>query len=90
MINLQDEIHLQAEVQKIPFLKWIEAQRVVNKDSIFWWMTLIAGKNNAYSNFYLNLCQLFAIKNYLNKNNQEKEILIICEDAFLFIIFKHN
>ena len=53
-INLQDEIHLQAEVQKIPFLKWIEAQRVVNKDSIFWWMTHIAGRNNAYSNFYLD------------------------------------
>jgi len=89
-INLQDEIHLQAEVQKIPFLKWIEAQRVVNKDSIFWWMTHIAGKNNAYSNFYLNLCQLFAIKNYLNKNNQEKEILIICEDAFLLKLLSQN
>ena len=76
-INLQDEIHLQAEVQKIPFLKWIEAQRVVNKDSIFWWMTHIAGRNNAYSNFYLNLCQLFAIKDYLQKKSQQNEILIV-------------
>ena len=29
-INFQNEIHLQAEIQRIPFLKWIEAQRVAN------------------------------------------------------------
>ena len=84
-INLQNEIHLQAEIQRIPFLKWIEAQRVANKDSIFWWMTHIAGRNNAYSNFYLNLCQLFAIKDYLQKKSQQNEILIVCEDIFLLI-----
>ena len=56
-INLQFEIHEQARKQKIPFLKWIEEQRVANKDSIYWWMSQIAGRNNAYSNFYPYLCQ---------------------------------
>ena len=89
-INLQNENHKQAEIQKKPFLAWIESQRITNNDSIYWWMTQIAGRNNAYSNFFLNLCQLFAILNYLKKNAQEKKILIICEDFFLlefFIIF---
>ena len=89
-INLQEEIHLQAEIQKIPFLKWIEEQRIYNADSIYWWMTQIAGKNNAYSNFYLNLCQLFAIENYLKKNNQINELFIVCEDAFLSKMILQN
>ena len=76
-INLQKEIHFQATSQKKSFLQWIEAQRIKNNDSIFWWMTHIAGRNNAYSNFYLNLCQLFAIKNYLKRKDIPKEILVI-------------
>ena len=63
-INLQNEIHTQAQNQKKIFLDWIEAQRVSNTDSIHWWMTQIAGRNNAYSGFFLNLCQLFAIKDF--------------------------
>lgn len=89
-INLQNEIHAHAEMQKDSFLKWIEAQRIINKDSIYWWMTQIAGRNNAYSNFFLNLCQLFAIKDYLNKNSQQNEILIVCEDIFLLKLLSQN
>ena len=62
-INLQYEIHAQAEIQKKPFLEWIEAQRIANKDSIYWWMTHIAGRNNLYSSFFGNLyfrsCSVF-------------------------------
>ena len=89
-INLQKEIHFQATSQKKSFLQWIEAQRIKNNDSIFWWMTHIAGRNNAYSNFYLNLCQLFAIKNYLKRKDIPKEILVICEDTFLLKFLSQN
>ena len=89
-INLQFEIHEQARKQKIPFLKWIEEQRVANKDSIYWWMSQIAGRNNAYSNFYPYLCQLFAIKDYLQKNNQQKSVLIVCENTFLIKLLAKN
>ena len=88
-INLQDEIHDQAKFQKKPFLEWIESQRTFNKDSIHWWMTQIAGRNNAYSSFFVNLCQLFAIKHYLEKNDQS-DILIVCEDIFLFKLISCN
>ena len=89
-INLQKEIHSQAVIQKTTFLKWIEAHRISNKDSIYWWMTQIAGRNNAYSNFYLNLCQFFAIKDFLQKNSQLNEILIVCEDVFLLKMLSQN
>ena len=82
-INIQKEIHHQASLQKAPFLKWIEDQRKENNDSIFWWMTHIAGRNNAYSSFYLSLCQLFAIKSYLRKEKKLDEIVIVCENIFL-------
>jgi len=89
-ISLQNEIHLQAEIQKNKFLKWVELQRETNEDSIYWWMTQIAGRNNAYSNFYLNLCQFFAIKEYLEKNSKSEEIIIVCEDIFLMKLIRQN
>ena len=82
-INLQNEVHAYSESQREPFLKWIEAQRISNNDSIHWWMTQIAGRNNSYSNFYLNLCQLLTIQDYLLNTKCQKEILIVCEDIFL-------
>ena len=89
-IILNRETHDQAKVQKKTFLEWIESQRIINKDSLNWWMTQIAGRNNAYSSFYLNLCQFFAIKEYLKSSNKEKEILIICEDFFLLKLLHEN
>lgn len=88
-INIQDKIHLYARSEKAPFLKWIESQRIFNNDSIYWWMTQIAGRNNSYSNFYLNICQFFAIKDYL-KNNSKETILIVCEDIFLLKLIYQN
>ena len=46
-INLQNNIHSSAQIQRKPFLEWIEAQRNKNNDSMYWWMTQIAGRNNA-------------------------------------------
>ena len=89
-INLQNNIHSSAQIQRKPFLEWIEAQRNKNNDSMYWWMTQIAGRNNAKSNFFLNLCQFFAIKNYLEKNSNENEILIVCEDIFLLKLLSQN
>ena len=82
-VNLQLEIHQQANKQRNFFLQWVEKQRIANNDSLNWWMTHIAGRNNAYSKFYINLCQWFAIDDYLKKNQQLNEILIVCENAFL-------
>tara|TARA_Y100000590_G_scaffold142382_1_gene163381 strand:- start:237 stop:2048 length:1812 start_codon:yes stop_codon:yes gene_type:complete len=89
-INLQLEIHQQANKQRKTFLQWIENQRTANKDSLNWWMTHIAGRNNAYSKFYINLCQWFAIDEYLKKNQQLNEVLIVCENAFLVDLVKKN
>ena len=89
-INLQDGIHNSAVSQKKLFLEWVENQRKKNEDSIYWWMTQIAGRNNAQSNFFLSLCQFFAIKNYLEKNTNENEINIICEDIFLLKFLSQN
>ena len=89
-INLQHKIHSQADLQKEEFVKWIEAHRVKNKDSIYWWMTHLASRNNFYSNFFLNLCQLFAITDYIKKNTTQKDILIICEDIFLLKLLSQN
>ena len=54
-INIQEKIHNHGSLQKDFFLRWIENQRIANKDSIFWWMTQIAGRNNSYSNFLITV-----------------------------------
>ena len=87
-INLQTKIHFEAENQKKNFLKWIETQRIENRDSIHWWMSHIAGRNNAHSQFYEYLCQFFAIKKYLEEN--KSDILIVCENAFLIKLLSKN
>ena len=88
--NLQKNIHFQAEKQKRPFLEWIESKRIANKDSIHWWMNRVAGKNNAHSNFFVYLCQLFAIKQFLQENKNNSEILVVCENAFLIGLLSKN
>jgi len=89
-INLQYEIHEQAEIQKNNYLKWTESQRVRNKDSVNWWVTHIACRNNTHTNFFENICQFFAIKKYLKENAKDKEILIICENSFLLKLLSEN
>ena len=37
---------------------WIERQRVANDDSLYWWMTHLAGKNNAGTKFFSNMIKL--------------------------------
>ena len=89
-INLQDDIHNFAKTKKKLYLEWIESQRKNNSDSIYWWMTQIAGRNNAQSDFFLNLCQFFAIKNYLEENANKEEVNIVCEDIFLLKFLSQN
>ncbi len=65
-------------------LSWIERQRVANEDSLYWWMTHLAGKNNAGTKFFSNVLQLVILKK-LNKNDVSiGPLLIICEDIFLY------
>jgi|TARA_Y100000294_G_C8569693_1_gene342310 hypothetical protein len=89
-INLQYEIHKQGEIQKKNYLEWTESQRITNNDSINWWVTHIACRNNTHTNFFEIICQFFAIKRYLEKNIDYKEILIICENSFFLKLLSEN
>jgi len=88
--KLHYEIHEQGETQKKSYLEWIESQRIINKDSVNWWVTHIACRNNTHTNFFENICQLFAIKKYLKEIKEYKEILIICENSFLLKLLSEN
>lgn len=68
--------------EKFFFLKWIEKKRLQNKDSIFWWMNSIAGRNNLSSNLFTYLCQYFSIERHLKKNKNQS-INIVCENYLL-------
>jgi len=64
------------------YLQWTENQRNIYNDSIYWWMTSLAGRNNLTSNFFLYICQVKALKKILKKL-KEKEFLIVCDDILL-------
>ncbi len=61
------------------YLQWTEKNRIKLEDSIYWWATELAGKNNLNSGLYRNICQLkFIFK--IVKNSNFKNLNIICED----------
>ena len=64
------------------YLQWTENQRNIYNDSIYWWMTSLAGRNNLTSNYFLYICQVKALKKILKKL-KEKEFLIVCDDILL-------
>lgn len=96
-IKLQN-INLSEETRKIfnkyegQYFEWIEKQRLLNKDSLEWWMTDIANGNTMISNLYLLTCQIKSLKNYLISKESRKnyKITIICEDIFVYNAVKDN
>ena len=64
------------------YLEWTEKQRIFFKDSINWWMTELAGRNNLSSDFFLYICQIKSLKKIIN-SFKEEELLIVSDDILL-------
>ena len=64
------------------YLNWIEQQRVYSNDSVYWWMSTLADRNNANSSLFLYICQIIALKKILHSYNNE-EILVVSDDILL-------
>ena len=52
-ISLRNEIHKEFKNQKFFILSWLEKQRKANNDSLNWWMSHLAGRNNVYTKFLI-------------------------------------
>jgi len=82
--SLSMEIHRAADLIRPDFLAWTERQRTENNDSLHWWMSHLAGRNNMTSMLFLYICQMHAIQAWLRKHGDEfSELLVVCEDIFL-------
>ncbi len=72
------------------FLNWIEENRKLNKDSIYWWQTSLGSKNNLFSKFYDIICQFRKFEKCIKKNKRNLSINLICEDEYIkFFILKN-
>ena len=65
-------------------LNWMACQSQSNNDSIHWWMTHFAGRNNVAIDIFLHILQISTLKNQVLKKDFNKDILIICEDAYIY------
>lgn len=82
--SLSMEIRRAADRLRPDFLEWIERQRDANNDSLHWWMSHLAGRNNMVSMLFLYLCQIAALQEWVRKHiNDFPELLVVCEDGFL-------
>ena len=81
-ITYKGELSQIAKKEERFFLKWIEKKRKSNKDSIYWWMNQLAGRNNQSSNLFLYICQFLYIKSYLKKK-KVSNICIVCDNYYL-------
>ena len=84
-LNINDFIHKVFDREIHRYLLWTEQQRVLHKDSDYWWMTDLAGRNNFNSEFFLFICQIYSVLDLISylKEEGEKEILIVCDDVYL-------
>ncbi|MCX7966649.1 MAG: hypothetical protein N2596_08505 [Syntrophorhabdaceae bacterium] len=75
----------ETENQRPKILKWNAKMRDANNDSLYWWMTHLAGRNNVGTKFYIYLIQIAALRRYIEEHLilSSEDILIICEDTFL-------
>ncbi|MBX7148121.1 hypothetical protein K1X76_03475 [bacterium] len=90
-VSLSKGIRDKFEENRGEFLKWVEAQRQANKDSLYWWMSHVAGRNNMVALLFIHFCQLCALNEQLKKKCLSVDkILIVCEDTFLLKFFKEN
>jgi hypothetical protein len=66
------------------FLEWLEKQREINSDSLTFWMTHVAGKNNMWSEFYSRIVQVVALRRWVQEHSQEdRTIHVVCENAYV-------
>ena len=64
-IKLNKFLHESYKEELPKYLKWTENQRIENNDSVYWWMTELACKNNLSTNFFLYICQISSLKKVL-------------------------
>lgn len=88
-ISLTEQVEKAKEELLHDYLSWLEKQRIANKDSLSWWMSFLAGRNNLVSFFFLHVCQITAVKELLAQNRYDK-VLIVCEDAFVLSAMQAN
>ena len=84
------ELNLISDKEKKFFLNWIEENRKLNQDSIYWWQTSLGSKNNLFSKFYDIICQFRKFEKYIKNNKQNLSINLICEDEFIKFFFFKN
>ena len=89
-ISLRNEIHKEFKNQKFFILSWLEKQRKANNDSLNWWMSHLAGRNNVYTKFFNILCQTIILKKKLFENKSDERILVVCEDTFVMRLVYDN
>jgi hypothetical protein len=83
-VSLQSQLDRQQKIQLQPFLRWLEQQRLANNDSLHWWMSNLAGRNNMVSPFYLGLCQIAALVSWLETHGDcYQKIVVVCEDSYV-------
>ena len=61
-ISIPVEIHKQANIQKNIYLEWLELHRKKNNDSIYWWTSHLASRNNLVSKFFIYILQIIHYK----------------------------
>ena len=58
-IKLAEKFNKQFYESKSEYLKWLNNQRELNNNSLTWWMSHFASKNNMVSNCVVSLFKLF-------------------------------
>ncbi|MCW7493172.1 hypothetical protein ND861_10990 [Leptospira sp. 2 VSF19] len=84
-LSLAESIQFQKEYLIPKVLKFVKELGLLNKNSLSWEMTQLAGRNNLESPFFLSVVQLSAIIQFILKYNVEStnELVVVCEDCFL-------
>lgn len=90
-ISLKELIQTESIKQRPFILDWIARQREANDDSLYWWMTDLAGRNNMSSRFFDDIIHMAALKSWIDQNlSHQDEILVICEYSYLLATIETN
>ena len=89
-IKLAEKFNKQFYESKSEYLKWLNNQRELNNNSLTWWMSHFASKNNMVSKFYETICQIKALKKEIKNKSDYKSTIVVCEDFFLGMAIKEN
>ena len=61
----------ETENQRPKILDWNRRMREANNDSLHWWMTHLAGRNNVGTNFFIYLIQIAALRRWVIENREK-------------------